>query len=57
MVFSFVALFIGFNKWSNNGKKNAMLKAIVYIIRVVIGKTDKCMGKDKGYSALFVVKT
>jgi len=57
VVSSFIALFIKFSKWSNNNKKSAMLKAIVYIIRVVIKETDKYMGENKGYSALFMVKT
>jgi hypothetical protein len=38
-------------------KKNAVLKAIVYIIRVVIKEMDKCMGENRGYSVLFVVRT
>ena len=32
-----------------------MLEAIVYIIRVVVREIDKCMGENRGYSALFVV--
>jgi hypothetical protein len=34
-----------------------MLEAIVYIIRVVIRETDKCIGENRGYSALFIVGT
>ena len=57
MVSGFMALFIGFNKWFNSGKKSAVLKAIVYIIRVVVGEMDECMGENRGYGVLFVVKT
>ena len=32
-----------------------MLKAIVYIIRVIIREIDKCVGENRGYSVLFVV--
>ena len=51
-----MALFIGFNKWSNSNKKSAMLKSIVYIIRVVIREINKYMGENRGYGALFVVR-
>ena len=57
MVSSFIALFIGFSKWSNNNKKSAMLKAIIYIIRVVVGEMDECVEENRGYSVLFVVRT
>ena len=57
MVSGFVALFIKFSKWSNSGKKSAVLKAIIYIIRVVIGEMDECIRENRGYSVLFVVKT
>ena len=57
MVSGFVALFIGLSKWSNSGRKSTILEAIVYIIRVVVRETDKCVGENRGYSALFVVRT
>ena len=56
MVFSFIALFMGFSKWSNSSRKSTMLEAIVCKIRVVIKKINKCVGENKGYSALFIVK-
>ena len=34
-----------------------MLKAIVYIIRVIVTEINKCVGENRGYSALFVVGT
>ena len=52
-----MALFIGLSKWSNSGRKSTMLEAIVYIIRVVIREMDKCVGENRGYSALFMVGT
>ena len=52
-----MALFIGFSKRSNSNRKSAVLKAIVYIIRVIIGEINKCMGENRGYSMLFIVKT
>jgi hypothetical protein len=57
VVFSFIALFIKFSKWSNSNKKSAILKAIIYIIRVVVKETDKCIKENRGYNTLFVVKT
>ena len=48
---------MGFSKWSNSNKKSTVLKAIVYIIRVVIKEMDECIGENRGYSALFVVRT
>ena len=57
MVSSFVVLFIGLSKWSNSGRKSTILEAIVYIIRVVVRETDKCMGENRGYSTLFMVGT
>ena len=56
MVSSFVVLFIGFNKWFNSGKKSTVLKAIVYIIRVVVREMDKYIRENRGYGALFVVR-
>ena len=56
MVSSFVVLFIGFSKWSNSGRKSTVLKVIIYIIRVVVGEMDECVGENKGYSVLFVVR-
>ena len=56
MVSGFVVLFVGFSKWFNSNKKSVVLKAIVYIIRVVVGETDKYMGENRGYGALFVVR-
>ena len=57
MVSSFMTLFIGFSKWFNNSKKSAVLKAIVYIIRVVIKEMDECVEENKGYNTLFIIKT
>ena len=57
MVSSFVALFIGLSKWSNSGRKSTVLEAIIYIIRVIIRETDKCIGENRGYSTLFMVGT
>ena len=48
---------MGFSKWSNSNKKSAVLKAIIYIIRVVVREIDKCIGENRGYGVLFVVKT
>ena len=56
MVSGFVALFIGFSKWSNSSRKSIILKAIVYIIRVIIREINKYIGENRRYSALFVVK-
>ena len=50
-----MVLFIGLSKWSNSGRKSTILKAIVYIIRVIIRETDKYIGENRGYSALFMV--
>jgi hypothetical protein len=52
-----VALFIGLSKWSNSGRKSTILEVTVYIIRVVIREIDKCVGENRGYSALFIVRT
>ena len=52
-----MALFIGFSKWPNSGRKRTILKAIIYIIRVIVREINKCVGENRGYSALFVVKT
>ena len=52
-----MVLFMGFSKWSNNNKKSIVLKAIIYIIRVVVEGINKYMGENRGYGALFVVKT
>ena len=57
MVSGFVALFMGFSKWSNSSRKSAVLKAIVYIIRVVVGEIDEYIKENRGYGALFVVRT
>ena len=57
MVSGFVALFIEFSKWFNSSKKSAVLKAIIYIIRAVIKEINKYIGENRGYSALFVVRT
>ena len=51
-----MALFIEFSKWPNSSRKSTVLKAIVCIIRVVIKETDKCVGENRGYSVLFIVK-
>jgi len=56
VVFGFVVLFIGLNKWSNSGRKSTVLEAIVYIIRVVVRETDKYVGENRGYSVLFMVR-
>ena len=56
MVSSFIVLFIGFSKWFNSGKKSAILKTIIYIIRVIIKEMDECIGENRGYGALFVVR-
>ena len=34
-----------------------MLEVIIYIIRVIIREMDKCIGENRGYSALFIVRT
>ena len=52
-----MVLFIGFSKWSNSSRKSTILEVIVYIIRVVIREIDKCVGENRGYDALFMVKT
>ena len=57
MVSSFVVLFIGLSKWSNSGRKSTILEAIIYIIRVIIREIDKYIGENRGYSALFMVRT
>jgi len=51
-----VALFIGFSKWSNSGRKSTILEAIIYIIRVIIREIDKCVGENRGYYILFIVR-
>ena len=43
-----MALFIGFSKWSNSSRKSTILEAIVYIIRVIIKKMDKCVWEKIG---------
>ena len=52
-----MVLFIGLSKWFNSGRKSTILEVIVYIIRVVIREIDKCIGENRGYSTLFVVRT
>ena len=56
MVSGFVVLFVGFSKWFNSNKKSVVLKAIVYIIKVVIKEMDKYIEENRGYGVLFVVK-
>ena len=56
MVSNFMALFIGFSKWSNSNKKSAVLKVIVCIIKVIIKEIDKCVGENRGYNIFFVVR-
>ena len=34
-----------------------MLKVIIYIIRVIFKEINKYIGKNRGYSMLFIVKT
>ena len=45
MVFSFIALFIGFSKWFNNSRESTALEVTVYIIRVIIREINKCVKK------------
>ena len=33
-----------------------MLKIIIYIIRVIFKEINKCVGENRGYSILFIVK-
>jgi hypothetical protein len=33
-----------------------VLKAIVYIIRVIFKEIDEYVGENRGYSALFIIK-
>ena len=56
MVSNFIILFIKFNKWSNNSRESTILKAIIYIIRVIFKEINKYIGENKGYSILFIIR-
>jgi len=42
-----VVLFIGFNKWFNSGRKSTVLKAIVYIIKVIVREVINSNNRDR----------